>query len=325
MCRWVVLSAVVLVVLLTLSHKNDSWSLNMGETRKVSTPWFTDALKIQSNVADGAHIFALDKCPALTGPKLSLDSSLDISLAQNDYQYDFFYLNAGSTISVTVQQSQGASNILLLRGKDTLDRWEHDEDDSNRDNVALMKRYAGANQNVQLQYTVSKSDFYVAVYDNASSKHGHANVTYHVELTTYNLKGLSPITSSCNSATNTCFVKKHFDCVLVQATNSTNDATVTVSITSDRKMGLLLFLSCIPILLGLLQKRRSGDQEMPQASPAPAVPAAPLAPSAPIEPLAPMDEPPMAHAVAIDYDSIPILPTENIMPVPPPQVPTDKV
>jgi hypothetical protein len=229
--------------------------MNKGETRQVETR--TRLIRnVEITSASGAapgmeiSIFALDSnCPPLTGPKVSLNQTYGMSLDSGDYQYDYFYLNTGSTLEVSLEQGTGATNMYLLQGMYVLDRAMDDNDDSSFRSLSIMQKFVGSNSQGSLQITVSKSATYIAVYENASSSISKASVSIHGVLTSYNLKGHSPIPSSwCDGPTCTVTRRGH-PCILVQA----NQQEVGVTIVAERRWGAILSLALLlPLLLGFI-------------------------------------------------------------------------
>eukprot|EP00978_Attheya_sp_CCMP212_P028246 scaffold97092_cov59-Attheya_sp.AAC.2 len=233
------------------------------------------------------EVHLLKKCPPLTGPPIALDQPMEISLAPDDYQYDSFFLHKGSTLSVTVDQTQGATNIYMIQGKKQFQEWQ--ENDGGSSSVKKRhKHYVGQGQDTQtFSWTAHKSDTYVVVYDNASGWKGHATVHYHVNLTTYQLENDTTTTPFCpiistttdSSDTTPCQVDlegtKRFRCILVQATSDQPDVTVTIQ--SERRWSRIFLVSLLPIAMAfLLEKVRhvhSDDHDDDNARPPAFVPA----------------------------------------------------
>mmetsp|Transcript_9556 Transcript_9556/g.15922 ORF Transcript_9556/g.15922 Transcript_9556/m.15922 type:complete len:424 (+) Transcript_9556:216-1487(+) len=249
-CPFISFSSIFFMILLIISGVNEDWTLNAGETRKIQTKaTLNTKVFVASNIPDSTSIYTFPgACPPLTGPLVSLESTQDISLAQGDYQYDYFYLNAGSSLDVTVGQESGATNVILVRGLAAVEdsNGQSDDDSFSFEGSLLVKKYAGAGQTAHVKYTVRDTDTYVVIYDNASNKHhgSKATVSYNVTLTTYNLEGKEPVSDCAGSLS--CQINVGHDCILVRA-----DKEVTVHVSTSRRWGVLLLFSSIPILIGL--------------------------------------------------------------------------
>jgi hypothetical protein len=277
-CRWcqfltVSIIFMCLCFLIFSFPGSDDWTLNAGETRPVvsASDLRTNHIAISTNIPESVSIYTFDgSCPPLTGPTIQISNTETIHLAQGDYQYDYFYLNAGSFLNVTLRQDYGASNLMVMRGLGTIQGGTNGESNDNGSfsSKALITRYAGAGQLAHVQYVAPKSDTYVVVYENASNSKGRSTVTYDVDLTTYDLHGITPV-CDCESS-----IVCNFDlgggrkCILVRAMSE-----VTVHISASRRLGSIVFYSIIPLsLLGclFLRKRKEDDFENPPATaPAP--------------------------------------------------------
>ena len=252
---------IVFIVILIVSTVSDSWTLNAGETRQVKTKAaLNDIVYISTNIPDSLTIYALEgSCPPLNGPAVSFGDTEDIQLARGDYQYDYFYLNAGSFLDVTLTQEHGATNVLVFQGLLAAKNYMQNSDDDSFSSPVCLQSYAGAGQTARVQYTPSRSDTYVVVYDNASHSKGHATVSYTVNLTTYNLDGKTPV-ENCES-TNTCsFDIVGHGCILVRA-----ESEVTVHISASRRWGALFFYSAIPLVIGYFCLKVRKEEDVPQA------------------------------------------------------------
>ena len=253
--------------MLNTSSLAKSWTLNPGERRQVHVTQLNKELQITSSIAKGILLYGLDgACPALTGSRVTLNATQELHLDQGDYQYDYFYLNQGSSLDVTIDQYSGASNMFLLRGPIS-----DDTADTSFGQSAILKQYATKGHTGRLQYTVPYSDTYVVVFDNASNSKGRASVKYHVDLTSYNLVGLLPF--PCQT-TNICTIdlEKTHGCILIQA-----DKLVTIHITSSRKWGKIAFWVALPLAIGFCcfrPKRQNLEENPPATNPA-VIPTAP--------------------------------------------------
>jgi hypothetical protein len=263
-CWGLVLSILVCIVLLALSGINATWTLNAGESRRIEIPILNRKILLSSSYISStirldALVYDLKTCPPLTGPPVSLNATRDITLGLGEYQYDYFFLNTGSTIDLTVEQSQGNSIIYILEGANALRRLETpstDDDPFGKDIVVQGQVAAG--DNVTLSYKVKQSDIYALVYDNALTTTSDANLTAHykVEMTTYELKNDEPI---CNSLRMKCELD-HPDrgsCLLVQAyrEHSDHSQVVTVKVHGKRSWLQILIYSVLPYLIAIALAR----------------------------------------------------------------------
>ena len=251
----------------TNKYNQQDWSLQPGESRHVATAGFLTAtvqvvsrtpsdsepyfdptnsnstvVPINSNNTShnndtddatdtcGIAVYAVESrdCPPLTGPKLKVDRpNQELSLLQHAYEYQYFYLNAGSTMKVTVHQLVGSTNILVLKGSKVLERIEynkrkrrssssssirpsfvdalisdlsidvlHDEIDGRQflleqiSSEQLQQQQTGP---IEFSFTSPSSNVYVLLFDNASgSQTASLQVKYEMVLTTYNIEGLTP-------------------------------------------------------------------------------------------------------------------------------------
>lgn len=261
------LSMLVFAILMMASNLNESWTLNPGETRQVHVGVFNQDLHMNSNIPNGVAIYAiLGKCPALTGPKVSLNDTTEIELEQGDYQYDYFYLNKGSYIDVTILQHSGASNIIILRGAIPNDSTEAD---TKIYKGAILERYAAKGQTIHVQYTAPNSDTYVVVYDNASNSHGRLTITYHVDLTSFDLTGQK--SAACEKTTECTLNRRdRHSCILIQA-----DEVVTVHIFATRLWGMIALLVTLPLSIGCFCWSQVKGYENPPALNPTVIPSAP--------------------------------------------------
>lgn len=247
----------------------EDWTLNAGETRQVvgANSWLTNHIAISTNVPDSVSLYAIDgACPPLTGPTIQIANTETIQLAQGDYQYDYFYLNAGSFLDVSLQQDYGASNLMVMRGLGTVQGDANGESDNygSFSSKALLTRYAGATQIAHVQYVAPKSDTYVVVYENASNSKGRSTVTYQVYLKTYEMNGITPISDCESSIECNLDLKGGRQCLLVRAMSE-----VTVHISTSRRMDSIFFYSIVPLSLVaclVLCKRKQEYIENPPAT-----------------------------------------------------------
>jgi hypothetical protein len=235
------ISIVLALVLMVKSSVKEIWTLNAGETRQVHVTKLIKKVQITSSIAKGISLYVLQGiCPELTGPIVPLDSMHELHLDQGDYQYDHFYLNQGSSLDVTTEQLSGTSNIFLLKGTIS-----HGTSDKKLNKHAILKRTATMGQTTRFQYKAPHSDTYTVVSENAFISKVRATITFHTNLTSFDVLDLLPVT--CET-TNMCTVDKgrmHV-CILMQA-----HELVTIQINSKRKWGKILFWVILPFVIGI--------------------------------------------------------------------------
>lgn len=117
----------------------------------------------------------------------------------SQYTYDSFHLNAGSHLTVDVQQDTGACNIYLLQG---YGQWKQLQQADRGDGThfhdfratSILKRYSAEGGRTTFTYPVpnDQSDFYMVVYENASTTtsvpsasaaSSHMTIRLHVDMT----------------------------------------------------------------------------------------------------------------------------------------------
>lgn len=297
----------------------------------LSIPVFNNAVKVSGNGAAGFQVYKFRKCPPLTGPKVTLEDTTSFRLAKDGYQYDYFYLNAGSVVQLDIVQSSGSTNVFLLRGQAMLDRIVGDADDDEEGGFgrnALLKKFVTAGEDpgkLDMSYNVSDSDIYILVYDNASTAAGDLSVHYKLDITTHNVNGKDPV---CSRDSGPCVIarSKRKTCIIVQSAGDgdhTADDTVTIDIQGNRRWRLVITLSLTPVLLQILivfcccrgnatSYRPVADADRPPAT----------APGYHNErPTAPASSVAQAYAVSSNgsqQETIPVVPLENVVPVPAP-------
>jgi hypothetical protein len=302
-CPWSFLSIFVFVILLGVSNVNETWTLNGGESRRIpSKAFWNRRIKIASQIPNGIKVYDIKGlCPPLTGPTISLNQSWNIALAPDDYQFDYFYLNKGSALSVKYQQHKGATTISILKGSHTLASLRSGEVDSES---PLLTRYAGASQEAVFTYTVPETDTYILLYDNASTSSGKATITIQADLTTHDLQNQQPL-SGCFALD--CIVKlSGNDCLILQAQAQagTTSSEITVKVTADRQWFLIGAIALLPLLTGICWHQQQQRSTVPYED-------APLAPKTTTA-----TAPPEAtSANVVDYESIPIVVADDIYPV----------
>lgn len=321
MSHWIFLSVCLFILLVVMSTMDRTWTFNAGETRRIPTrPILTSHVQIQSQVANGIVVYDIHgKCPALVGPTVSLDESWNLHLAPDDYQFDYYYLTKGSSLTVSFQQRRGATDISLLKGMNQLHAVQGDEDYPSFSSQALLTRYTAAvscehhhkckhgapcehpkcsyGPPITIVYTVPESDVYIIVYDNASASPGRANSTIHVNLATYDLEKQVPY-AGCEALTCSVDTKKK-ECLLLQAPSG--GPLVTVHITAKRRWLVITSIALVPMLIAiglqvrrLVESRRAEQGEMPPATNPEAL---------------------LSGGDTVDYESIPIVAAEDVVPV----------
>ena len=278
----VLLSAIVFGALIHISGKENhqKWNMATGESRQVSTAPFglTDTVQVVSHtppydssndvdvnhtlsVTRGMAVYAMgnEQCPLLTGPPIVLDSQQqELVLFQHAWEYQFFYLNEGSTMEVKVRQLEGATNILVLRGSKVLARIQ----DTKKHNQQMKMQYSDMNlefeaeqvmlerfswteqkEPVDFSFTSPASDVYVLLYDNAAtSEPATLQVKYHMVLTTFDLEGLVPWcshTSPPMQTQETSFTcppleARKAGCIIVEAISHSTDSNNSTNSTNGR-------------------------------------------------------------------------------------------
>lgn len=284
------LSIFLLLILIASSGMKNDWTMNAGETRRVQPSFFTKSVTIttatgssNSGSSSSVNVYDLTSCPALTGPVVTIQDSHTLTLGAGDYQYDYFYLNAGSTIQLKVMQQQqktgssyssSSTEVFFFQGQDKLNDLENgnadnqDADDFARN--ALVQRYiSGAGATASLMYRVKTTDVYILVYDNVSLYSSNMQsviaVDYQVSLTSFDLSNQTPTCQEEETAggpsLQECVVDYSMSgsgnrgCIIVQATGGGGsvfqEAIVHVQVTGHRQWILLLFCASIPFFIGM--------------------------------------------------------------------------
>ena len=226
---------------------HQEWTMHSGESRHAATAGFlTSSVQVISqdpsrsstiprnhnpnNGTDsddtetrGIAVYAVGsrECPPLTGPPVILHSpSQELVLLHNAFEYQYFYLNKGSTMSVTAHQIIGATNILVLKGSKVLARVQGQQPGNNnrggnRHNTfmdtlfsevmnsldfsteeIMLEQLSWAQDDkgpIEFSFTSPSSDVYVLLYDNAAANEAATlEVQYDMHLKTYNLEGMVP-------------------------------------------------------------------------------------------------------------------------------------
>jgi hypothetical protein len=212
--------AVLFVVAASYSPGDHKFTLNVGETWQIELPknlWSRRSFSVKSfntnpglevyevlPVLDGAGVDAV--CPPLQGPSLMLrEPKWSMKLNYQQYQYNHFHLNAGSIIAVdaTLLGGKGAVNIYILQGYDALASLMSGGGTANTGfqdfrGTSIFKQFLGTGTgqtepHTHVEYTVPSSDYYIVVYDNASSGRTRLDVIVTVRLATHYLESQLPI------------------------------------------------------------------------------------------------------------------------------------
>lgn len=246
---------------MAISSQDDRWILNAGESRRISPAFLTDKVNLQvewDSHQDGVDVslYALHSCPPLTGPPVSVSNQHYMTLGRGDYQYDYFYLNAGSTMSANFAQSQGSSEVLLLRGSDILSRLKGHSDDIDWEDIdrgAISTWYISSGSTSKtVNFRADRTDIYILLYDNPSSSIGKLSMSCSMKLTTYNLKGHPPICSDAVTTACPPIETKGAGCIIVDTTpgsSAEQGGEVSLRITGKRRWFAIFLWSTLPGLL----------------------------------------------------------------------------
>eukprot|EP00934_Nitzschia_sp_Nitz4_P002729 Nitzschia sp. Nitz4//scaffold72_size95085//22402//23229//NITZ4_004749-RA/size95085-exonerate_est2genome-gene-0.68-mRNA-1//1//CDS//3329557342//2719//frame0 len=186
---WIFLSFVFWVLLLglaTYSPAEDQFELDVGETWQIVTPpfWSRTSFEISASTTEpGLEVYSFPpvvmgkslSCPipGTEDKPLSLVSNNDtMTLHVDEYQYDYFHLNAGSTINARIRQISGSANIYLLQGAKAVETLRGDDEDNDMSiqsvrAQSILKRYSAEGKVTTIKYDVLQPDLYALVYDNA--------------------------------------------------------------------------------------------------------------------------------------------------------------
>lgn len=214
-------SLLLFFLLWGFSSLDQEWILNSGETLRLpKNVILTTTVSIEANPRDLTNIYAMKKCPKLSGPPVDIQDSQELTLpGVDDFQFDYFYLTKGSAVTLNVTATQGSFQVYLLRGMPPDEDDEDDYQDALRSNkvvktfVSQDSSYAQATLSIP---SVKHEGFYTFWYDNASSAGmGRLRTDFNIHLTTYDLEGQNPI--HCESSA--CLIPYH-NCILVQTAST---------------------------------------------------------------------------------------------------------
>ena len=259
--------------------------LNVGETRQIhaSNTWELASFSLTAMSQNpGLKVYEIPPgptgskahCPPLTGPPVILEDSQSVVLGVDEYQYDYFHLNPGSTIAVDIDQKHGSTNIFLLKGQEALKALGSLDESYSFRSHSQLKWFAGENRPLTFTHTVQSADIFIVIYDNASSSwtsSAKLQVHYKVGLTTHALSDAQPYcTPEVSSSADGCswtfdddVEKDTFaaSCIIVQAVSTDHPddpdhydsrETVTVHVGFTLQWHKLAILGAIPFLLGVV-------------------------------------------------------------------------
>ena len=262
----------IIAIIYSISGMKTTWVLNPGEMRQLGINMFTEYVKLTcDDISSGCfRVYRFpnqNKCPPLTGPTFVSEDSSTMTLGVGDYQYDYFYLTQGSRITLSLQQTDGASNVYILNGPHVVDQLE--SYDLHFLQSVLRQVYVNADNDAHstktLHYTVKESTTYVLLYENAASYDVSNLSTHHlIEHTTYDLGGKVPY---CEYGHGNCEIQTvgnddNRGCIIVQANDEVTDAAtkedIAIDIVGQRNWGFILLVASIPLFLEWLWKIKVG-------------------------------------------------------------------
>jgi hypothetical protein len=286
---WFFLTVVLWIFMAVSLNSNGSkfdldFELNVGETRQIHAPntWELASFSLTAMSQNpGLNVYAIPpgltstkaRCPPLTGPPVTLEDSQPVVLGVDEYQYDYFHLNPGSTIAVDIDQKQGSTNIFLLKGQEALKALGSQDHSYSFRSHSQLKWFVGENRPLTFTHTVQSADIFIVIYDNASSSwtsFSKLQVHYKVDLTTHALSDTDPYcTPGVSSSADGCSWTFEDDvekdtfaasCVIVQAVSTdhpdpdhhVSQETVTVHVGFTRQWHKLALFGAIPLLLGVV-------------------------------------------------------------------------
>ena len=260
-CWGLAMSLVIWIVLMAISGIRASWTLNAGESRRIEVPILQRRIVVSSeNATLDAVVYDLESCPPLTGRPVTVKDSRSLTLGLNEFEYDYFFLNIGSAINIKMDTAKGNPVAYIVQGANALKRLEtpsRDDDPLGKDIVAQVSSSATDNV-VELSYTVSQSDMYSLVYDNAlaGAEDCQLTISYTVVMTTYNLEEFLPI---CNSLAADCEIDRpnHGSCLLVESERrrQKRQTVVTIDVKGRRRWLPILIYSALPYLMCMVLAR----------------------------------------------------------------------
>ena len=301
---WFFLSCCTLALLalsfaLSIRLQSLQFTLDIGETRQITIPkmtWELQSITIRAMSQNpGLNVFVIPPnppfssnqaiCPPLLGPTMTLADDEDIVLAVDDYQYDYFFLNPGSTITMDITPTAGSTNVFLLRGTAALSALESQQESFSFRRHSERKWFVGETMPLSFTHQAQHSDVYIIVYDNASTywrSSTKLHIHYNVQITTHALATYEPrctpiesvqgcqwnMLSSSSSSPSSSLVndpKLSSSCIIVQSVaigklpppppplppQRGND-TVTVHLDMVINWKRILGIAALPFLIGLI-------------------------------------------------------------------------
>jgi hypothetical protein len=226
------------------------WFLVPGETRRVYLPLFVRGVRV--TVVDGtspqveAAVFRFTNgCPNLKGPKVTIQHDSEFDLPGGGFEFDYYNLYPGSTVSAQFQQLDGTSFFYLLRGEEMLydlqtgtnidpARWEAE---------ALVKRRltpsSSRSSNVFYRVPPPNNDIYILLYDNGSEQRFSSfDVQSDLELTTFDLRGATPRCDNMRwwkNGGDSCRVSaSQNDCLVLEAFSTSSSSALSLTDESEQ-------------------------------------------------------------------------------------------
>lgn len=242
------------------SSQDERWILNAGESRRIEPPSLTKAVNMKvewDSHQDGVDVsvYTLRKCPALTGPPTFVSHQNSITLNRGEYQYDYYYLNQGSTMSASFTQAGGSSEVLLLRGRDMLRSLDGSDTDWQSINQrASFKWYIYSHgRSKTINFQAEGTDIYILLYENVSNSVGQLHMEYTMKLANYNLEDRTPICSDAVARKGCPPIEtRGAGCIIVDTTpgsSSDDEGEVSLRITNSRCWSSVILWSILPSAL----------------------------------------------------------------------------
>ena len=270
-CCGFILSIILLIILMSMSPVSQSFVLSPGETFRipVTSSVLTQYIQMTNEENMEVNMYHItEKCPPLSGPTSEIDESYNMTLEPGDYEYDFYHLNKGSRIKATLSLDNSGGDLLLFRGKDSLQKFL---DESSGDVDPLRQSYAsGSGSDAHISYTATRSDTYYIIYDNVLAQTLQGKVQIQIIETSYDISGYSPQCATFQNYQSDCTVNlplgSSVGCILVAASNdddemisatesnqNTGNISGSIRIERHRRWSYIIIISCIPTMISLLQ------------------------------------------------------------------------
>ena len=258
-CLVFVLTIVIPMTLLHASRGDCTWLLHPGESRRIRPAFMNRGITVSSSGGKfDVQVYATNgKCPPLSGPRQNVSVVENLTLAEEIFEYHFFYLNQGSTIHAQIAASLGSADVYLLRGQQFLYQLEKKSSYDPGSSQYIRKQTATPGQRIQWNETINVTDTYTLVFDNPKKYNASMFVSLELQLSTYNLHRVSPKCSKTQEHPCTVSVPMWLpwekQCLLVQTSLPTanelgiNDAA-SVHIAQHRRFGWIVTISLLPLL-----------------------------------------------------------------------------